>query len=83
MYKNLMGERVSVIVATRGDNILEYIGTLTTETGGSIELTDVEITYFMLAAFQFQKQMFGNLSTSGRNVDKVIINKDYIISCNR
>ena len=33
MYKDLIGEVVTVVVSSRGDNLLEYIGTLSSEDG--------------------------------------------------
>lgn len=82
MYKNLIGERISVIVSTRGEHMLEYVGTLVSEEGDTIELVNVDVTYFMLAVFDIHKQMFGDNINRGRRLNKVILNKKYIISCN-
>ena len=81
MYKSFMGENVTVVVSSRGDNLLEYIGTLVSEDDNIIELSNVNISYLML---NFQKGFFGgNINTYKENLDRVIINKRYIISCNR
>lgn len=80
MYKDLIGERVTVVVASRGDNVLEYSGVLAKETEYSIEMTNTDISYLML---NFQKGIFGgSISKYKENLDRVIINKRYIISCN-
>ena len=81
MYKSLIGEKVTVIISSRGDHLLEYIGTLSSESDDSLELTNVNIQYLML---NFQKGMFGgNMNVYKTNVDKVVINKRYVISCNK
>lgn len=81
MYKDLIGEKVNVVVSSRGDTILEYVGTLSNENEDSIELSNTNISYLML---NFQKGIFGsNISKYKENVDKVIINKRYIISCDK
>lgn len=81
MYKDLIGERVNVVVSSRGDTMLEYIGTLVSETDDTLELENTDISYLML---NFQKGIFGNnINKYKENVDKVIINKRYIISCDK
>ena len=81
MYSSLIGEVVTVIVSSRGDNVLEYIGTLKNEDEQSIVLTNVDISYLML---NIQKGFFGgNISKYKDNLEKVIINKRYIVSCNK
>lgn len=81
MYSSLIGEVVTVIVSSRGDNVLEYIGTLKNEDEQSIVLTNVDISYLML---NIQKGIFGgNISKYKDNLEKVIINKRYIVSCNK
>ena len=81
MYKSLIGERVTIVVSSRGDNLLEYIGILSSEESDTIELTNVDISYLLL---NFQKGIFGNsMSQYQKNLEKVIINKRYIISCNK
>ena len=81
MYKSLIGEKVTVIISSRGDHLLEYIGTLSSENNDSLELANVNIQYLML---NFQKGMFGgNMNVYKTNVDKVVINKRYVISCNK
>ena len=81
MYKSLIGEQVTVVVSSRGDNLLEYVGILSFEDENTLELKNVNISYLMLS---FQKGFFGgDISKYKENVDDVIINKRYIISCNK
>ena len=81
MFKNLIGEKVTVMISSRGDNVLEYCGTLISENEESIELSNVDISIMML---NFQKGLFGsNMNKYKEDVEKVIINKKYIISCNK
>lgn len=81
MYSELIGEKVTVVVSSKGDTMLEYIGTLVGESDDSIELEKTDISYLML---NFQKGIFGgNINRYKENLDKVIINKRYIISCNK
>lgn len=81
MYRDLIGEKVTIVVSSRGDTILEYVGTLSNENEDAIELTNANISYLML---NFQKGIFGNnINKYKENVDKVIINKRYIISCDK
>ena len=81
MYKSLIGEKVTVIISSRGDHLLEYIGTLSSENDDWLELANVNIQYLML---NFQKVMSGgNMNVYKTNVDKVVINKRYVISCNK
>lgn len=81
MYKSLIGEKVTIVVSSRGDNLLEYIGTLHSENEDVVELKNVDISYLML---NFQKGIFGgNINKYKENLDKVIINKRYIISCDK
>ncbi len=81
MYKSLIGGKITVVVSSRGDNLLEYIGTLSNENEDIIELKNVDISYLML---NFQKGILGgNINNYKTNLDSVIINKRYIISCNK
>ena len=81
MYKSLIGEKVTIVVSSRGDNLLEYVGTLASENEAAVELKNVNISYLML---KFQKGIFGDgLCKYKDDVDHVIINKRYIISCNK
>lgn len=80
MYNELINSKVTVMVSSRGENVLEYVGILTKEDEESIVLTNVDISYLML---NIQKGLFGNtLNVYKQGVDKVIISKNYIISCN-
>lgn len=81
MFKDLVGEKVTLIISTRADNILEYTGTVLSETESSILLSNVTISFMML---NFQKGIFGNnMNIYKENIDKVVLNKRYIISCNK
>ena len=81
MYSDLIGEKVTVVVSSKGDTMLEYIGTLVSETEDTLELKDVDISYLML---NFQKGIFGsNINKYKDNLEKVIINKRYVISCDK
>ncbi len=81
MFNTLIGEKVTIVVSSRGDNLLEYIGTIISEEEESIIMSNVDIQYLML---NFQKGIFGgNMNKYKENLDKVIINKRYIISCNK
>ena len=81
MYTDLIGERVTIVVSSRGENLLEYIGTLSSESDNTVELKNVDISYLML---NFQKGIFGgNINKYKENLEKVIINKRYIISCDK
>lgn len=80
MYKEMINSKVTVMVSSRGENVLEYVGILTKEDEESIVLTNVDISYLIL---NIQKGLFGNtLNVYKQGVEKVIINKRYIISCN-
>ena len=80
MYKEMINSKVTVIVSSRGENVLEYVGTLTNENEDNIMLTNADVSYMML---NISKGIFGNsMSIYKQGLDKVIINKRYIISCN-
>ena len=80
MYREMINSKVTVMVSSRGENVLEYVGILTKEDDESIVLTNVDISYLIL---NIQKGLFGNtLNVYKQGVEKVIINKRYIISCN-
>ena len=81
MFKDLVGEKVTLIISTRADNILEYTGIVLSETEESVLLSNVTISFMML---NFQKGIFGNnMNIYKENIDKVVLNKRYIISCNK
>ena len=81
MFSSLLGERVTVVVASRGDQILEYVGVLEKEVDEAITLSDVDISYLMLS---FQKGIFGkDMNKYKEGLERVIINKRHIISCNK
>ena len=79
MYESLIGEKVIIIVSSRGENLLEYTGTLLADYEDTVELANVDIAYLML---NFQKGIFGGtFNKYQENLEKVIVNKRYIISC--
>ena len=79
MYKELINERVTVLVATRGDVVLEYEGTLVEENDTEIVLNNASIATMLMSV---QVSMFGkNMTKYREDIDKIIINKKYIISC--
>ena len=79
MFNSLLGSRVTVVVSSKGDTILEYVGNLVSENDDSIELQNADISYLML---NFQKGIFGgNINRYKQNLNKVVINKQFIISC--
>lgn len=79
MYKDLINERVTVLVATKGDVVLEYEGTLTEENDTEIVLNDASIATMLMSV---QVSVFGkNMNKYREDIDKVVINKKYIISC--
>ena len=79
MHKDLINERVTVLVATKGDVVLEYEGTLTEENDTEIVLNDASIATMLMSV---QVSMFGkNMTKYREDIDKIIINKKYIISC--
>lgn len=81
MFNKFKGEKVTIVVSSRGDNILEYVGTLEEENEDSILMKNVNVSYLML---NFQKGLFGgNINTYKNNISEIIINKKYIISCDK
>ena len=79
MYKDLINKSVTVVVSSRGDNLLEYTGLLDSESEEGITLINADISCLML---NFQKGIFGSsMNQYKNNVRKVVINKKYIISC--
>ena len=81
MFSSLIGERANIVVSSKAEPILEYIGTLESENEEAIVLTNADISYLML---NFQKGIFGgNLNRYKTGLEKVVINKKYIISCNK
>lgn len=81
MYSDFINCEVVVIVSTRAETVFEYKGLLCVETDNTLKLKDAEINIAML---NFQKNFFGGeMAAYKQNIDEVVINKDYIISCNR
>lgn len=81
MYKELINEEVSIVVATKSEMLLEYNGLLVEESTSSLILKDVTVNQVML---NFQRNVFGSgISVYKQFIGKVILNKDYVISCNK
>ena len=77
--KQLLNKDVVVLVSTRTEQFLEYDGYLYDVNEDTITLKDASISAAMLS---FQKNMFGNsIGAYKTNLETVIINKNYIISC--
>ncbi len=81
MFKELINENVTVIVSGKGDTILEYNGLLVREEDNTIKLTNASISHMIP---NFQRGIFGgDINKYKENIEEVIINKRYIISCNK
>lgn len=79
MYKELLGKNVTILVATKGDIVLEYNGTLLSESENELELVNASIGTMLM---NVQRSVFGsNMNKYREDTEKVIINKKYIISC--
>lgn len=81
MFDHLIDKEVEVIVSTKSDILLEYTGVLCKETEVSLILENAEINPVML---NFQKNIFGgSMNNYKQNVEEIIINKQYVVSCNK
>lgn len=81
MFNDLINCEVVAIVSSRAEALLEYSGLLYEENEKYIKLKNVEVNFAML---NFQKSIFGgNINSYKQNIEEVILNKDYIISCNK
>lgn len=79
MYSNYIGSKVVVIVSSRAEALWEYVGVLSDVDENFLKLKNAEINQMML---NFQKNMFGaGMGSYQKNIDEVILNKNYIISC--
>ena len=79
MFNDLINREVIVVVSSRTEFLLEYNGLLCEENENVIKLKNVDINQEML---NFQKNVFGsNMGIYKQNIDEVIINKNYVISC--
>lgn len=81
MYKELINNEVVIMVSSRAEAILEYTGLLCEENDEVLRLKNVEISQALL---NFQKNMFGaGLGSYKQNIEEVILNKRYVISCSK
>lgn len=81
MFKDLINLEVEIIVSSRAETLLEYSGVLCEENDRFVKLKDVSINFAML---NFQKNIFGgNMNIYKQNIGEVILNKEYVISCNK
>ena len=79
MYKDLINEEVTILVATKGEMVLEYKGTLVSESDNELVLSDVTIATMLM---NVQRSVFGsNMNKYREDIDKVVVNKKFIISC--
>ena len=79
MYKDFEGKKVSIIVSSRGGNILRYDGTLE-KAGETVILSEANIS---ILTAQFGRNVFGSDSsiyTIMQGVLKTSINPENIIS---
>lgn len=77
--EKLLNKNVVVLVSTRTEQFLEYDGYLYEVNEDTITLKYASIN---LAMMSFQKNVFGNsMGNYLSNLDTVIINKNYIMSC--
>ena len=68
MYKELLGKNVTVLVATKGDIVLEYTGTLLSESDTEIELVNASIATMIM---NVQRAVFGsNINKYKEDIDK-------------
>lgn len=81
MFQDFINSEVLVIIATKSETVFEYIGVLTSEDENFIKLKNATINQAML---NFQKNIFGGeIGSYKDNIGEIIINKGYIISCNK
>lgn len=81
MYKNLIGEEVTIIVSSRCEQILEYRGTIKDYNGTELVLSNASINYLTAA---LQRNIFGsNVINLQEDKEEIIINTKYIISCTK
>lgn len=79
MYNEFLNNDVTVFVSPRTEQFLEYKGFLESENEDTITLRNASIKFAMV---NFQKNMFGGgISTMAENIERIIINKKYIMSC--
>ncbi len=81
MYESLIGENVSVIVSSRGEKVLEYIGVLSSESEDTIVLSNVDVFYLTKVSYAYGSRE--EVQKFKSNMRKAIINKKYIISCDK
>ena len=82
MFESFIGERVIVDVSTGGEKLLEYMGVLSSESEDTIVLTNLDI-YYLTKVFNANCWTNEKLQKYRSNMSKVIINKKYIISCEK
>lgn len=83
LFESLIGKKVTVIVSSRGEHLLSYVGNLVSESDDAIELSKVDVSFFggFYGGHMVVKGMFKPKCVEN-NIDKVFLNKKYIISCN-
>ena len=79
MYERFMNNQVSVFVTPKTSTFMEYKGTLVDENEETIVLNNVVIEFAATAA---AKSFISGASLYKSNIDTVVINKEFIISCN-
>ena len=79
MYKDFIGKKVTVIITTYGDNLLEYNGYLMNEDDDNLILSNVDMGLVM---YKVQRSVFGSgISEYKQSVPKATVNKKYIVTC--
>ena len=59
--------------------VLEYSGVLVSEDDKSLKLENVSISTAILS---FQRNMFGNINSYKDNISEIVVNKEFVVSCN-
>ena len=81
MYKDLIGKEVTLIVSSRAEIVYEYRGVLVSESPEYLKLENVSINAVLS---NMQRNVFGsNMSSFSEYLSESIINKEYIVSCNK
>ncbi len=81
MFESLIRDKVTVDVTEGGGKLLQYVGILVSESDDAIELSNVDIFYLTKVFINSWSREELQKYKSGLN--KVIINKRYVISCDK
>jgi hypothetical protein len=79
--KEFIGEQVFLVVTTKAGHFLEYYGIVEAEDKESVTLKDVIINF---GAHSYQTKIVNaSIVQYKQNIDKAVVNKEYIVSCNK